>query len=407
MLETYVRPFPLSTLTSKEAMLAGVETAPPDIIADIKVNDVARELLPNNLKYLASADYFRANLRMSVPNERTNQYVLVPTTSGRVIPIGCGVVPFGDADIGWHLGRIITGKGSWATGSRERARVDLDEPLVDTHIGLLSVEGAKGDIEVSNTLLSHGFRSALHLGFVVFNDVRLQSWLASRWTKTNHWAVLGGSFEKVKASGGSAYLFRLGGSLERIDNRNYPHYQSLRMRVETMQSSRLLAAESRLPNSALSPFLSVIENSDKAIDALTKIGNGSVLNHQEYVSYADFLCALVAQNASALNRIVASHAAVLAGAELSKGKDTDLALYGYDFDMAIAEGAEAERTMTDQSNIRNYIYNSESSISKYLSDIVAPHFLYPAGYGYGAISQIIFDISDRISEYVASQGLAF
>jgi hypothetical protein len=405
MLETYVRPFPLSTLPSKEATLAGVETAPPHIIADIQVNDEARDLLPKNLQYLASAEYFRSNLRMSVPNNGADTHVLVPTTSGRVIPIGCGVVPFGSADIGWHLGRIITGKGSWATGSRERAQVDLGEPYFDTHIGLLSVEGAKGDVAVSNTLLSHGFRSALHLGYIIFDDARLKSWLASRWAKTNHRAVLKDAFEKVKESGGSAYLFRLGGSLERIDNRNYPHYQSLRMRAETMQSSRLLAAESRLPNSALSPVLSLINNADKAITALTKIGNGSVLNHQEYVSYADFLCALVAQNASALNRIVASNAAVLAGAELSKGKDTDLAWYGYDFDMAISNGAEL--TMTDQDNINCYIDTSGDSLSTHLSYIVAPHFLYPGGYGSGAISRIVSDIPDRISEYVASQGLAF
>jgi hypothetical protein len=105
-------------LPSKEATPAGVETAPPDIIADIKVNAAA-------------------------------EHVLVPTTSGRVIPIGCGVVPFGSADIGWHLSRIITGKGSWATGSRERAQVDLGEPFIDSHIGLLSVEGARGEQIIS------------------------------------------------------------------------------------------------------------------------------------------------------------------------------------------------------------------------------------------------------------------
>src|SRR5688572_15100074 len=101
-----------STGSPKEAVLMGVEVAPPSVIEEVVINKEAHDLLPRPLQYIASAEYLIPRLLMSVPANKANQHIISPFSYGRTVPIEFKEFPFGD-----KLGRVLTGKGSWVGGN--------------------------------------------------------------------------------------------------------------------------------------------------------------------------------------------------------------------------------------------------------------------------------------------------
>lgn len=399
MIETYIHPFPISKLPSEEATLAGFEMLPIDIVADIQINDAALDLLPKEFKYLGSSDYFTKNIRMSVPDGESADHVLTPNNFGRTIPLACGVIPFGSSETGWHLGRILTGKGSFVAGNSIRRMLDQGiTPIGDVHLGLLSVQGARDDMVIANAMLTNGFRSALHLGYAILDDTRLKTWLGSRWIEDNHRDILDNSFTRVKENGGSAYLIRLGGSLERMDYGDIPtRAKSRRLYTEIKQSSRLMALECSYPKSHLRRITSALRKPDVALTALRKISEGIYLTPSECNGYIDFLSVLIGKNASALHAAEKSLGYRLSGKHISEAKDLDLTLFSYDYDSSKESGAM--RFVSDEENIQGYLYETTSVIDTFVSELITPNFLYPAGYGYGAITEICKDIPGRITKF--------
>ena len=363
-IEAFVRPIPESPkdFIPKEAVLMGVEAAPRSIISDIVVNDAARELLPKDVQYLASPDYFAKNILMSVPAGEAPHHILSPVTSGRCVPVAFGVIPFGD-----KLGRVISGKGSWVSGNLVQGD-DFDFVGL-RHAGLLSVEGAKYDTNLSNALLADGFRSSLHLGYCVFNGPELKSWIRQKWANKSLSSKIDSSFAQLdKDLGDPAYLFRIGGSTERqvgpimIGGQNVDNRKISEMRL----ASRLLLLESQTPGFQLNRIMNRSEEWIRqdvldATAALTKLATGTGISGQEFTAYMHMLFYIYAENIIALGR---ENYSGLDIDQLSLDKDTDLGIFAYDYDAAFPDNESA--LLTAHQRMIRYVKRVKYNLSEYI-----------------------------------------
>lgn len=357
-------PIPHSTSEHTEfGVTIGVERAPASVIKDIKVNKAARDILSREDTYLATEDFFRENIWMSTGIPEKN--ILTAYSSGRVVPIA-----YWDTAIsmGYAAGGVLTGKGSWVAGNRFTDVNEHATSSVNFHTGLLSVSGARSDISMSNRLIHAGYRAALHLGYVVFDQNKLHSWLMDRWRgNTNQLKVIEESFRQVRANGGPAYLFRIGGTTERYSNVACAQTPLPRMKGEMMRAARLMLLERDMADSQIARALNIMDDHHVpfAISALTQMAGGKTITEYEYIGYIHLTAALYGQNT-----IAAEHATgipfltpVFDTDYLSFGKDIDLAHFTYDFDEA------SGRLSTPRTNHYHQSHRLDRESDGYLTNI--------------------------------------
>jgi len=367
MTEAFARPAPFSVREPREGVVVGVEVLPRNCIEEVTVNPAARDLLPQSLKYLASRDYLVNSAVMSVPRTLTPNGILTPEIYGRAIPLAYGVVPFGD-----QVGRVISGKGTWLSGAWLRDLPGSREHILDSlssHYGLLSMGGAQWDTEVSNTLLAGGFRSSLHLGFLTLNTDNLRQFLSSRWIGTE--AIFEKTFGNLlrKKKGGPAYLFRVSGTTERIDDcllsvaRGAPG----RQRTEISLAARLALGELENGHSFASTALQLIpRNSEAALSGLQKMRDRLQLNEIELNGYLHFWAAVCALNVQRLHRLLGNSGVAWDCRCLGLQKDTDLGFFTYDYD-------ELERDLNEgpeipvSDNVERYLFSVSLVFCQFLA----------------------------------------
>lgn len=341
LIEPCYRPIPESNREPREAVLVTVESVPREIISEVVVNQAARDLLPNALKYLTAVDWLANNAAMSIPAvSEAGRTIISPASFGRAIPLGFGQIPFGNT-----LGRVVSGKGAWMCG-KIPAEVERGADFNFNHLGLLSVDGAQGDTELSNQLIAAGFRSALHLGHLVFNQVKLHRWLLDKWAKSENqsrWSlIMEISFMQVTSDGGPSYLFRVGGSTERLAEPFVFYTQLLRSHVrrsktEMAQVARMFLCESQLPHFQIANLLNNQNDSDKLqiLTALNKIGQRQRITPTEFVAFSRLVAGIYLQNIKSLITLNQALPRPLDVFEVSRAKDVDLAHFSCDFDAAL------------------------------------------------------------------------
>lgn len=370
-IESKYYPFPQSVREPREGAFVGVETLPLSCIEEIVNNPEARNFLPKSLAYLASQDWLASNIRMSVPVNQGSYSILAPICWGRAIPIGCGILPFGKETP--MVGRIVSGKGSWFSGFLTK-NLDWAGTPGNTFYGLLSQDGASGDVIVSNALLSSGFRSALHFGYAILKTKQLQEWTYKQWLGTDVSKYIEEMFSRLNDSnsGLPAYLFRISGSMERFDYL-YPNWEApVREAHEFSIANRLMLLEAHESNSFISRTLAALPDSDLTYQAIDALAKRQPLTSQQLRAYILFNAAILARNARAISRAIKLiPSCKIDGAEIGQAKDLDIALFSCDYDVAI-EGRSSEDPafiyLKDQtyilSTLVNFILTHGEFISK-------------------------------------------
>lgn len=366
--ETYFRPAPPTTREPQDGVAVGVETITPACIEEIVINDAARSLLPESLRHLATPDFLKGLIHISVPTQGSSSRVLTPDDWCRTVPLGYGVIPFEHA-----VGRVVSGKGAWLSGSLldERKNLVLNVNVRDTFYGLLSTSGAAEDTELSNEFIKAGFRSALHLGYAIFREKPFKEWIFQHWRQTDFGDIIERIFTILAKSnyGRPAYLFRVGATLERHTNSWWGRKPLGRLRKETSIAARLMLAETRMPRSQIAhTFAKIGEQQKQALSALHTLGLGQSLPEDEATGYAHLLAALYARNAVALNQ-VRWKGGIPKGGRLSKGKDVDLGHFSYDFDESIKDPTGTRLTNITLS-VLEYTHTAAETLADYFTKIL-------------------------------------
>lgn len=364
-------PLPETTAPAREAVPVGLALVPPELIRHVSSNKTARDMLPKNAKYLTSPDFLRTHVYMSVPFEFAEHVALTPFCSGRAVILGVGHFPYGEA-----VGTVLSGKGSWVSGAMIE-RMKYQQGVSADHPGLLSLDGANTDTRISNALIAHGFRSALHPGYVVFDNESLKSWLLYRWRP--YVSVVNRSIWDLQKIGeNAAYLFRLGGSTERLAN-YLGGRRDGRMKAEIKQSAVLFLTEMTMENSQVSrAAIDIGDLRPKAIGALTNLSRGKRISNSEYRALAHFGAALFGRNANAMavasRELTGEH---IIGSQLSEGKDVDVVLFSYDYD--VATGSEDTPI---RANRALYLTKSAESLYEFFNRVSKYYLTNPAGVWY-------------------------
>ncbi len=371
-LEPFYRQFPDSVLSEyaevHEGVIIGMTALPPDIISEIVVHPDANEHISRELAKLATKDFAAANIWMSVPLDRAIRHILTADSYGRVVPIGVGAIPFGPIPM---LGRILTGKGSWLGGVYQK-KMSESQILGLHHAGLLSVAGAEDDMMISTVLAKHGYRTAFHLAYAVLHPEKLRAWLLDQWHGTNHEAIIEKSFaELAKDNQQPAYLWRIGGSIERYGDLIEKKVVRQRLRVEIAQSARLMLAETRMKNSYLAHLIPHVDMQN----VLATLASHQPISFAQYETLGHIVNTIFAQNTYAFtetNKELALQRRGLSGFGL-QFKDIDWAHFCCDYDTYV----ENYSSMLSPEMDRDY-YREMAAVStrRYLQ-IVAQHYLQP------------------------------
>jgi hypothetical protein len=369
--EPFYRPFPESAAEAREGVIMGIEALPPEIIDDIVIHPHATETIPKELYSLYTPDFFAENIWMSVPLDRATRHILTAHSYGRVVPIGVGAIPFGPIPM---LGRILTGKGSWL-GGEYLEKIPNHQLIGLHHPGLLSVAGAEDDMMISTLLAKHGYRTAFHLAYAVLHPEKLKDWLMEQWQSpqyTNHKEVIEQSFaELAKDKQQPAYMWRIGGSIERYGDLIEKKVIRHRLRVEIAQSARLMLTETRMKNSYLAHLMPHADTQN----ALAALASHQPISLKQYEMLGHATNKIFAQNTYAFtqaNKELARQHRGLSGFGL-QFKDIDWAHFGYDYDTF----AENYSSMMSPDMDREYYREAAAmAINKYLYR-VAQYYLAP------------------------------
>lgn len=384
-------PIPHSTLRQSRihsGIRVGVSVPPSDVIQSIWINHAAKDMLPYDLHYIATKEYMRANIWMSVPQESAEKCIITPASSGRAVPIAYGEIPFGSS-----LGRVITGKGSWLAGCMVGRAYDRILPRRGFP-GLLSMGGARGDMNASQILIDHHFRSAMHLGFAVFDSEKLKDWLLQEWRgDTTMVSTIRMSFDRI-AKQTPAYLFRIGGSMERYVN-NIGTTNQRTMVAELRRAARLLLAESRISDSHVARALKTIgDDRILALAALDSMSEYHNVTAGEFLGYTRLLAAMYGQNAHAILTSQTSGDLRIAGWMVSDAKDVDYAHFTYDYDVATGD----KHKFSPQQNRVGYVGNISREGARHL-DSIRHYLMDPANFNKTDLSEDRFDHEvDRFSQ---------
>lgn len=364
--EPYYRPTPESNAIPKEAVLAGFEYLPRSIVLDVVANNAARDMLPRNLRYLTSPDFLASNALISVSPRNAHHHLIEPFSYGRATPIGYGFIPFANT-----VGSTLTGKGSWLGGDHIRD-VEKAGSIYHNHSGLLSVEGARFDTIASNALIENGFRSALHTGYAILDQDKLRQWIQRHWPRTAYFQeLLEHSFDELQQDGElPSYLYRIGGSTERVvNNIGYKYARDHRIRAEMAGIARMFLFESEIPGSQVYSATRRLSTSIRSV--LEKVAQRKNLSDLEYYLFKSIYIEMLLHNAEALPRAIKRLGFDLRGDEISAPKDTDLALFSYDYDTAIEYG----KIDTGKKNAVLYLENANillHYLDETLGSVLAP-----------------------------------
>lgn len=368
--EFFIRPTPNARANPHETIRVGTEFLPKDCVRHVEPNSVARDMLGRKFKHLASSDYLQSHIRITIPvNDHSN--TLTPRSNGRTVPIESGLIPFGDM-----LGSQLTGKGSWVSGFAYEKLVVNRKSIISSHAGLLSDAGARDDVLVSNILLENGFRSMLHTGYVILHEDKFREWLTKKWGGDSSPAAgfIRNAFGELWQDGLPAYLYRLGGSVERVSNRSTSEMGMNRVRAEISQAANLMLYEhTLLPNSWINTALNTLgKDKTNAIYALDIIKRHGKLNTRQYRSLRDFTCAVYKLNYQAFQKAYPQFPAHLDAHYIGMSKDVDLAHFTCDYDASM-EHASYRNSASDYRSSAINMMNSYFTIIRYLFCLPSVH----------------------------------
>lgn len=280
------------------ASIVGVEALPKDHIESIQINPQAVDMLPRDLKYLASPDFLVESSFVTVPAMgRIDKRVLVPNTWKRALPIGYGEIPYGHV-----VGSTVMSKGGWISGEAA-ATIEGLQNRRDTPWGLFGDYDAMTEISVSNILLNHDFRSALTLGYVIPDTKKMRAFLESRWGRVDYAKdVVKNGFDLVKGHKQTpVILFRVSGVTERV-HVNGTDTLRLGQRAEFRRASRSLVAHSEIFPDHFTDLAGSKQSAIEAVVALRSLYQGETLGISAVHAISEFCLGMIARNVLALQR---------------------------------------------------------------------------------------------------------
>lgn len=192
---------------------------PPEAIKLTVVNTDARLFLAPENWYFASSEYLEGSCLMSVRNTRRNNSTIkhALTSEGRSVPVATlnpDTVSYSGMRANW-----VTAKGGFVSGLKyaDAVRSRYVESDIDP-IGFFGDFDAASDIATSNTLLKHGVRASLALGYVILDSREILKFMENNWRQGRfNVSTIIDNINSVKLNGDElAILFRLSGARQRL-----------------------------------------------------------------------------------------------------------------------------------------------------------------------------------------------
>lgn len=283
---------------ANDASVVGIEPLSNKHIAEVVVNEDAVDLLGKDFKFLASVDFLVQSAQVTVPEStRFKKRVAVSHGWRRALPLGYGEIPYQGI-----VGTTVMSKGGWISGS---AHQDMQALHIanGSPWGFFGDRDAQREIDISHLLLSHEFRSALTLGYVIFEEEAYGKTLKKYWKKVKFapniidqgFLLLGQNRQHP------AQVFRLTGVSERVA----PGYKVISSHDGNMRQEYGRAARSLITHSQWFPrqfihFLKDPMDLGGTLVALNKLGERMKLNHIDFRHISELGIGMVIQNSYAL-----------------------------------------------------------------------------------------------------------
>lgn len=290
------------SMFARDASVVGVEQFPRKHI-DVVVNHDAEDLLPEQFKFLASPDFLATSCYVTVPKTiETPKKVLVSHAWRRALPVGYGLIPYTDHIIG----TTVMTKGGWLSGSAIQ-NMELYVDRGHDPWGLFGNRDAQIDTRVSSFLIEKGFRSALGLGYVVFNEKALREMLLDRWKDNRKAAkIISNGLDLVKDDGQvPAQLFRLTGVSERArPDYDVPVVDSTNVAFEAARAARSLIAHAEWFPKHFVTWLKSKDSLVPTLSALGRISHRLKLSFEELGRISDLGLGILLENSRTVRAIV-------------------------------------------------------------------------------------------------------
>jgi hypothetical protein len=330
---------------SPDSLVFSKEAPPRECLGDPYINDEAKDLLTNDMKWLASKDTLLSLALMTVARKEPANKILTQAMSGRTTVVRHGQIGFAD-----NVGGIVIEKGGWESGDVFTGEYGPQLGLVDddeTPWGLYGSKESKHDIKISTALIKKGFKAALSLGFIPLEPAKTRNWLLSKFKGDE---IMGPridrSFAIVKQNNDVPVLdFRVGGVEYRI-NSIYG--------ITSEHASAFLAHAAKLMKEEMSKYpkkymgyYSFSEHPDKRLAVLDKVSKRIPLNEAELVQFLDIYLAVGRKNTSSWENFLKHRkdlgVGLLSGrAAMRLGNSKDVCYAGYTYDFEELETCDAK-----------------------------------------------------------------
>lgn len=267
----------------------------PQLVDEVLINPCALELLPKEYAYLASTDYWRETVCLTVPIDRREKVIKSPLSFGRAVPLGYGRIPFGD-----FVGGTIMGKGCFRSG-RYFSIVVSDSNMM-MPIGIFGSKDAEMEVLIANELLRIGYRSSLPLATVIFNAGMMEDFLLERWRRSDFRHDITKCFQILKHNGDEpVFLGRVCGVLRRQNDNSS---KSNNLKIQLGWAAELLLDEMRVSGNHFGQYL---RNDGLNVESigrvLEKVSYYRRLNVSEFEQYLSLLKGIVTVNSKALEAV--------------------------------------------------------------------------------------------------------
>lgn len=302
----------------------------PQLVEEIVVNPVAFGLLAGDYRYLATEDYLRENVCLSVPISKGGSGILSPDNWGRAVPLGYGGIRYGGI-----VGGTVMGKGCFRSGKYYNRNIDF-RSTKDKPIGFFGAKDARKEMEIGNGLLEVGYRSSLVLGYAILKPTETRRFLENRWNANLPVrSDIATCFKLLaEAKDEPVFMARVAGVTSRL---HMSRPADLYRRAEIVRAAGLFYEESTENRDHFSLYLSGDDGYEETRRVLDKMRRRIRLTKDEFVTLVKLYLGIFDRNKLALEK--ANTHPVLSkysdlGIILSAPKDNDPMCITLDFEEA-------------------------------------------------------------------------
>jgi hypothetical protein len=350
------------TRINPDAIVIQAENPPRSVIDEIISNPTSSNVLSQDLKQLINPDAIVKQILLTVEiQEQSGRNILTPKAFNRSLPLFYGNFRYDNI-----LGGTITGKGTFLSGNITTFPNNLALKRSST-AGLFEKSGADIEMDMSNRLLSHKFRTAYPYAYVTFHPDRMKEWLK----KHNPFAhsVIESVFDEFKSLGEvPSYLLRISDTVERLNTFHSADFSKFRSHAEIARGSRLLLQELDTKDSLASYYEQfILDQSTNLRFALGDLSQRKSIKGDKLDAYIAFVSVMFGVNANALEQTQAELSRQnklysIQPSFISLPKDVGFSYITCDFEDAITEAPRSD-------DLRDYyIERGVSNISLLLNN---------------------------------------